>query len=225
MIEVNLRPGGKKRPSKGVRGPISLPSFGAIPRDNFILGSAGAVAVVIIAAAYLFLSVTGRLGELTVSVDEAVADSIRYADLIQQHDALRARNDSIAQKVSIIQGIDGGRYVWSHLMDEVARALPDYTWLRGLTQVSTGQEVQFRLEGRAGNMYALTRFMADLEDSPFIRAVQLIETTQVTETEGTVSRVVHGFTLEASYEQPPEEMIETVPLFGAESGLSSVEGG
>jgi hypothetical protein len=37
--------------------------------------------------------------------------------------------------------------------------------------------------------------------------------------------VVHGFTLEASYEQPPEEMIETVPLFGAESGLPSVVGG
>ncbi|MCK5650106.1 MAG: hypothetical protein KAJ42_01960, partial [Gemmatimonadetes bacterium] len=74
-------------------------------------------------------------------------------------------------------------------------------------------------------MYALTRFMADLEDSPFIRGVQLIETTQVPETQGTVTRLVHGFTLEASYEQPPEEMIETVPLFGAESGLPSVAGG
>jgi len=204
---------------------MTLPSFGAIPKDSFILGSAAAVAAVIIAAAYLFLSVTNRHGELTVAVDEAVSDSIRYADLIQQHDAIRARNDSIAQKVSIIQGIDGGRYVWPHLMDEVARALPDYTWLIRLTQVSADQEVQFRLEGRAGNMYALTRFMADLEDSSFIRSVRLIETTQVPETQGTVTRMVHGFTLEASYEQPPEEMIETVPLFGAESGPPSVAGG
>ena len=225
MIEVNLRPGGKKRTSRGARAPLALPSFGAIPKDSYILGAAGAVTVVIIAASYLFLNVTGRFGELSVAVDEAVADSILYADLIEQHDALRARNDSIAQKVSIIQEIDGDRYVWTHLMDEVARALPDYTWLTRLVQVSADQEVQFRLEGRAGNMYALTRFMADLEASSFIRAVQLIETTQVPETQGTVSRVVHGFTLEASYERPPEEVIETVPLFGAESVLPSVVGG
>ena len=225
MISVNLLPGGKKRPSKGPRVPISLPSFGAIPKDSFILGSAGVVVVVLIAVAYFFLSVTGQFGELTVAVDEAVSDSIRYADLIQQHDALRARNDSIAQKVSIIQEIDGGRYIWPHLMDEVARALPDYTWLTSLVQVSSGLEVQFRLEGRAGNMYALTRFMANLEDSPFIRNVVLIETTQVTVTQGTVSRVVHGFTFEARYEQPPEDILETVPLFGTESGPSSGLGG
>ena len=225
MIEVNLRPGRKKSPSRGGRAPLGLPSFGAIPKDSFVLGSAGAVVVVIAAASYLFLSVTRRHAELDVAVSEAVADSILYADLIQQHDALRARNDSIAQKVSIIQEIDAGRYVWTHLMDEVARALPDYTWLTRLIQVSADQEVQFRLEGRAGNMYALTRFMADLEASPFIRAVQLIETTQVPETQGGVSRVVHGFTLEASYEQPPEEVIETVPLFGAQSVLPSMVGG
>ena len=221
MISVNLLPGGKKRPSKGPRVPFALPSFGAIPRDSFILGSAGVVVVVLAAVGYFFLSVTGQFGELTVAVDEAVSDSIRYADLIQQHDALRARSDSIAQKVAIIQEIDGGRYIWPHLMDEVARALPDYTWLMSLVQVSAGAEVQFRLEGRAGNMYALTRFMANLEDSPFIRNVVLIETTQVNESQGAVTRVVHGFTFEARYEQPSEDVLETVPLFGAESGLSS----
>ena len=188
--------------------PFALPSFGAIPKDSFILGSAGVVVVVLIAAGYFFLSVTGQFAELTV-------------DLIQQHDALRARNDSIAQKVSIIQEIDGGRYIWPHLMDEVARALVDYTWLTSLVQVSSGLEVQFRLEGRAGNMFALTRFMANLEDSPFIRNVVLIETTQVQESQGTVNRIVHGFTFEARYEQPSDEILETVPLFGAESGLSS----
>ena len=224
MIQVNLLPGGKKRPSKGPRVPFALPSFGTIPKDQFILGSAAVVVLVAVAAGYLFLGVSGRFSELTVSVDEAVADSIRYADLIQQHDALRARRDTIAQKVSIIQQIDGDRYVWAHLLDEVARALPDYTWLFSLVQVSAGEELQFRIEGRAGSVFALTTFMEGLEASPFIRAVELIETTQVLVTEGTVSSVVQGFTLEAQFEQPPEEMLETVPLFGAEADISDLGG-
>jgi Tfp pilus assembly protein PilN len=224
LIEVNLLPGGKKRPSKGPRVPLALPDFGNIPKDQFILGSAAVVILVIIATAYLFLGVTGRFSELTVAVDEAVADSIRYADLIQQHDALRARRDSIAQKVDIIQQIDGDRYVWPHVLDEVARALPEYTWLTSLVQVSLGEDLQFRIEGRAGSIFAFTNFMEALEASPFVRNVELIETSQQVATEGAVSSVVHGFTLEAFYEQPPEEMLETVPLFGPEVEASELGG-
>ena len=131
-----------------------------------------------------------------------------------------ARRDSIAQRVAIIQDIDQGRYVWPHLMDEVARALPDYTWLSGIVQIggATINQPDFRIRGRSGNNFALTRFMENLEASMFIRDVQLISTEQVVEQEEGLSgvRTVHDFTLEAAYELPPPELIETVPLLGGE---------
>ena len=117
--------------------------------------------------------------------------------------------------------------MWPHLLDEVARALPDYTWLTGIVQIGAARVhmPDFRIRGRSGNNFALTRFMENLEASPFIREVQLVTTEQVIEQEDGMDgvRTVHDFTLEASYELPPPELIETVPLLG-QADVDSVAG-
>ena len=178
--------------------------------------------------AYLYLTTSSRVEELEVQVEEAVRDSARFADLIAQTDRLQARRDSIAEKVSIIQEIDQDRYIWPHLMDEVARALPEFTWLTGLLQVALAEQLEFQITGRAGNNFALTRFMENLEASPFIRNVTLIRTEQVQVGGGGGNvRLVSAFTLEATYEQPGPELLETVPLFdeGAAGSAPSDAGG
>ncbi len=215
MIEVNLLPGGKKRGSRGSGLSFKLPSVEAAPRDPWVLGSALVVLLAVAVSAYLYLTTSGTHGELTVSLEEAVSDSARYADLIEQNDALLARRDSIAQRVSIIQEIDGDRYTWPHIMDEVARALPDYTWLEQVLQISAGDPLSIRISGRAGNNFAVTQFMENLEASLFLRNVELIRTEQVVETIGGVSRIVNQFELNVEYERPPVELLETVPLFDA----------
>lgn len=169
----------------------------------------------VVYAGYRYFTVTSRLEDLQVAVTQAQQDSAQLAETIAKVENLQARRDSIAQKVAILQEIDGDRYVWSHLMDEVARALPDYTWLTSLVQIQGGQEPNFRVVGRAGNNFALTRFMENMEASPFIRNVTLISTEQVVETRtGGSERLVNDFTLEAFFEDPPPEILETVPLFG-----------
>lgn len=219
MIEVNLLPGGRKRVSRGLKVSLKLPSLsaGALPKDPWLLGSAAVVVAVAAAVVYLYLGVSGRQSELEVLVEEAVADSARYADLIEQNNRMRARRDSIAQRVAIIQEIDGDRYVWPHILDEVARALPDYTWLDELVQLSGGANLRFRILGKAGNNLAVTRFMENLEASVFIRGVELLSTEQVVE-EG---RMVNQFHLEALFERPPADLLETVPLFGEEGGRAA----
>ena len=218
MIEVNLQPGGKKRGSRGPNLSFKLPSIGGFGRDRWVLGSSLVVLAAVVGGGFLYFTTTGLQRDLEVQIEEARADSIRYADLIVQNEALIARRDSIAQRVDIIQEIDGDRYVWPHVMDEVARALPEYTWLTNILQVSLGgEELQFRIEGRAGNTFALTQFMENLEASLFIRNVKLIATEQVIEeaTAGSARRVVYRFQLEAFFDRPPAELLETVPLFNA----------
>lgn len=216
MIEVNLHPGASRRSRRrAIRLPFSLPSGGALA--NMDRWTAVIVALWIVApivVGWFFFSTARRMDDLGVAIEAAVADSTRYARLIEAQQQLEARRDTIAEKLELIQEIDAGRYIWPHILDEISRALPEYTWLTRLQHFGgTHQQPEFQLVGRAGNIFALTRFMSDLEASPFIRDVELTATEMVTEAN---DRTVHSFTLVARYEEPPIEMIERVPLFTVE---------
>ncbi len=222
MIEVNLLPEGRKKkgPRRGPRWSLpSLPDFDKLPKDRWILGAVGAGVFALATIGFLFFQVAGVAEELEVRVEEAVQDSTRYADIIEGAERLQARSDSIAQRVAVIQEIDGARYVWPHLLDEVARALPDFTWLMRFTQITPEPDLTFTIEGRAGTYFALTTFMENLETSPFIRGVRLLSSDQVSVEVGDEGeRSVYEFTLEAARQDPPREILETIPLFGPAVG-------
>lgn len=209
MIEVNLLPGGKKRGPRGGGLPFKLPDIKNFPADPYIIGAVVVALGAFGTVGWLYLGLSTRQDDVQVALADAIQDSANYVDLIERNNTLQARRDSIAQKVDIIQEIDAGRYVWPHVMDEVARALPDYTWLTQIVQVTTGEVVEFQIHGKAGTLIAMTTFMDGLEASPFIRNVSLVQTEQEIDNE----QLVYGFQLDASYEVPPLEFLETVPLF------------
>lgn len=222
MIEVNLLPGGAKRARRkggggGLPGlKIKLPSIGGGALDKWVLGAAAVVVVSLAGMGYLFMKLRKDRAETQVALDEAVRDSARFSDLIARTQLLTARRDSIGIRVGIIQKIDANRFVWAHIMDEVARALPDYTWLTELAQVSS-DPITIRLTGQAGNNFALTVFMEQLEASPFLQGVTLIQSAQEFAGQGTATQqVVQGFQLEVGYVQPPMDFLQTVPLIEGE---------
>jgi Tfp pilus assembly protein PilN len=182
------------------------------------MGSAAIIVLLLGAAGYFFWTVNQGLADLDVGIEAAQADSARYVDEIAQNTLLQAREDSILQRATIIQEIDEGRYVWPHILDEIARALPDYTWISEIVQVSLGNQMQFQIDGRAGNNFAVTQFMENLEASLFISNIRLRSTEQVSEDSGGFNRAVTSFSLDAFYDRPPPELLETVPLFGLPSG-------
>ncbi len=214
MIEVNLLPGGKKRRASkgggGGLGKLGLPDFGTLFSDSYAIASVVVGLGVLVTVGWWYVGLSSRQDDIQVELADALQDSANYADLIQRNATLEARRDSIAQKVEIIQEIDALRYVWPHLLDELARALPDYTWLTQVIQVSVGSVVEFQVRGRAGNNLALTTFWRQLQESPFIRDVQLVQTEQVLEPTG---QLVYEFQLDCVYGAPPLDLIETVPLF------------
>jgi Tfp pilus assembly protein PilN len=165
---------------------------------------------VLVLLGWWYVGLSSRQADVQVELADALQDSANYADLIERNATLTARRDSIAQKVNIIQEIDALRYVWPHLLDELARALPEYTWLTQVIQVSVGDAVEFQVRGRAGNNRALTTFWRQLQESPFIRSVQLVQTEQVVESSG---QLVYAFQLDCVYSAPPLDLVETIPLF------------
>ncbi|HUG41470.1 MAG TPA: PilN domain-containing protein [Longimicrobiales bacterium] len=211
MIEINLHPGGPKRKKRaGGGGAPKLPGLPTFDRMTMFVVAAWIIGPAL--GLWLYFGVQGDRSRTQVALDQAVADSTRYARLIATQNSLRARQDTIAQKLAIIQEIDAGRYIWPHLMDEISGALPPYTWLHTIDQVSRGTQPQFQIQGRTGSLPALTRFMDALEASPFIRNVQLVG-SEMAQVGGDPNKVVNNFVLTGAYEIPPLEVIETVPLF------------
>jgi hypothetical protein len=158
--------------------------------------------------------------------DPAAADSVRLARVISTQATLQARQDTIAQKLVMIQEIDAGRHIWPHILDEISRALPPYTWLESVDQERGGPAPDFIIAGRTGSLPALTRFMNQLEASPFLRNIQLISSEQA-QMGGAEGRIVNNFALTGSYRPPPMDMLETIPLFpnGAVTVESEVSDG
>lgn len=178
--------------------------------DRWTLGIIGAWLIGLGTTGWLYLDTTNERQETELAIEQAVQDSVRYSTIIAKQDELRARRDTLAQKLVMIQEVDAGRYIWAHLVNEISRALPDYTWLIRI-EATGGVEGRpaFQLRGRTGNTFALTRFLKDLEASPFIRDVQLATTESV---RAENERVVHEFVITASYEEPPLELLTTIPL-------------
>lgn len=221
MIEINLLPGStKKRGGKRVKAArrsagagAAKPKLPEFDRTKAMVLGGWVVGVAIIA--WLHLGMNSRLDTLRTDNEAAVRDSVRFAALRSQADSLQAQERAISQKLQVIQEIDAGRYVWPHILDEISRALPPYVWVVNLTEaVSQDGTPRVRMEGRAGNYFALGRYIEDLEASPFLRQVRLISSSQTPSED----RTVLGFILEASYEEPAPDMIQTVPLFGAATG-------
>ncbi len=221
MIKVNLLPSGKRRGSFGPKLSVKLPSIGGGVGDRWVIGSSVVVILLVGMMGYRWYSTAGANTELEIGIDAAQRDSARFVDEIAQSTLLEAREDSILQRAVIIQEIDEDRYVWPHVLDEVARALPDYTWLTEIIQVSLGEELQFQIDGRAGNNFAFTQFMENLEASLFISNVRLVSAERALESSAGFNRAVTSFSLEAFFERPPPELLETVPLLESSSGGSS----
>lgn len=215
LIEINLAPGsgidGKGR-GKGLPS-IRMPALPALSGENRALSIVTGLAVIVVMA--LGLSVW-RIGSRTsaaeAEIGREVADSTRYASTIALMESLRARQDTIAQKIEVIRSVDSRRYVWPHLLEEISRALPPFTWLTEIGSTVPADSMQvgpgFSLQGNAGSTQALTRFMKNLEQSAFVRDVTLITSEQ----EVVEGRTIHRFSLEARYSTPPPSGIRTVPI-------------
>src|SRR5687768_3453492 len=237
MIEINLLPGsGKKQRSTGF-------NFGAIAgqavsrvKDPFMIAAAVSTVAAVAAVGYLHLAQTQRANELTERERRAVQDSTRYVAVLRERNRALAQRDSVQRQLEIIKTIDNDRFVWAHVMDEVSRALPPYTWLKSIVQTASvappspapapapvkgenGKPVpppppppqpalKFQLAGNTVDIQALTRFMKLLESSPFVKNVTIAKAELVT-LEG---KEVQEFLLEAEYERPDASVIATVPV-------------
>ncbi len=221
IIEVNLLGGPKKR--KGGGG-ISLPNIGELikgVKDPLLLGAVGAWIVVGAAGGFLFVTMQAQLSTLQSEAQVIRAEARRFSNMIAQKRRAEGLRDSLMLELQDIRRIDSDRYIWPHVLEEVTKSLPDYTWLVSMNVVQTapipGAEtdasqqqaaVRFMVDGRTSDISAYTRFLRNLANSPWVTNVVPGANRTVVEDD----KALTAFSITATFRQADSSFMRTVPV-------------
>ncbi len=236
MIEINLLPGAARNRKAGSGISFKGIAAGAAAKikDPYLLTAVASVLIAVASVGILHLTQQTTAEDLGVRETEALRDSTRYAMILKDRRRAEAKRDSVLKQLAIIRSIDDDRYVWTHILDEVSRSLPPYTWLKSMAQTSAvvtpaalqepakgdstkkqqeaagtvDEPLRFRIVGNTVDLQALTRFMKLLETSPFVQNVQLAK-SELVMLDG---KEVTEFQLDAEYERPDRSVLTTAPV-------------
>jgi Tfp pilus assembly protein PilN len=245
MITVNLRPDLKRKRARrpmqglleGVRG------LGSKTKDPLLLVAVLCWVGVLGWLGFVFVGTTRELSALEPQLEQSRAENKRFKAFLAEKRHQETIRDSLVAQIGVIRTVDGDRYVWPHLLDEVTRALPAYTWLvdlgptgavphtgpgapppaaapaqpaatthadsaKAAAQPVVVPAVHFEVNGRTVDIQAYTRFLRQLEASPWITDVLPVSAQTIVEKD----RPVTAFTIRATYRQADSAYIRTVPL-------------
>jgi Tfp pilus assembly protein PilN len=246
MITVNLRPDLKRK--RVARNPLQgitegLRGLGAKVKDPLPLMVMGSWVGVIGFFGFVMVSTSAQLGQLEPKLEQTRAENKRFRAFLTEKRHQEMIRDSLVAQIGVIRSVDGDRYVWSHVLDEVSKALPAYTWLTdmgadGVTNrprnaappppantpaakrakavadsaaaaaAASRGAVPFTINGRTVDIQAYTKFLRQLEASPWITDVTPVSAQTVVEKE----RPITAFSIKATFRDADSAYIRTVPL-------------
>jgi Tfp pilus assembly protein PilN len=214
VIAINLLPGAKKRKRGGAA--FQMPDVKALAasvKDPWLLACVGVWTALAVVVLFLFLPRRGEIQALEPELETTKQEAARLRQVLRQKAETEARRDSLLAQIEVIRTIDRERYTWPHILDAVAKALPPYTWLDDLsTRQVEGEiaesQVAFQLTGKSADIQAITRFVRNLEESPFLEGATTVSTGIVNEQ----GREVFTFVLNARYQQPDTTLLTMQPL-------------
>jgi len=233
MITVNLRPDLKR---KRARSPLQgvmegMRGLGTKVKDPLLVASVVSWVGVLAWLGYVAVGTTRELNALEPQLEQTRSEHKRFKAFLVEKRHQETIRDSLVAQIGVIRTVDGDRYVWPHLLDEVTKALPAYTWLVDMAFAAPAAQpqsqqpvaakadsatdepfvsppVSFNVNGRTVDIQAYTRFLRQLEASPWITDVTPVSAQTVVEKE----RPVTAFTIRGTYRQADSAYIRTVPL-------------
>ena len=233
MITVNLRPGQKRKragnnPFKGLLD--NFRDLGNKVKDPLLLAAMGAWICVAAGLGVIYLNTVRQLYTLEPRLEQARSENRRFKTFLADKRRQEKIRDSLLAQITVIRTVDGDRYIWPHLLDEITKALPAYTWLIDMGPLKappTGSSaplktkadsvadsaakataLAFQLNGRTIDIQAYTRFLRQLEASPWIENVTPVSAMTIVEKE----RPVTAFSIRATFSRADSAYIRTAPF-------------
>lgn len=246
MIQINLLPGhesGAAAPT-GLRAAVGAVQarLAAIGADRYLLVGVGGTAAAAALVGVLYTRQAAAAADITARETAAVDDSTRYAALLAARRGAVAERDSVRRQLAVISEIDSTRYAWAHVLDEVSRSLPPYTWITAVQQTSApptpdgvvdstaaakpGAKPAADTAARAGAPHAQHPLLAfrvvgqtvDIQAlTAFMRDLEtspFVQRVQLARSEPVQvdGKEVTEFTLDAEYERAPRSLLRTERL-------------
>lgn len=220
MISVNLRPGQKRKASGNVGKQIAarLKDLTSRVKDPFLAGVVALWVVVLLALGWMWRSTASELARADEQLTQTANEAKRFETLMKQKQLATKIRDSLQTQIGVIRGVDRDRYIWPHVLAEVSKAVPQYTWLTDVTAQGTAapaagdtghaSSVHFQVTGRTVDYQAFTQFLRQLEASPWIQNVNTVSSQSAVE----AGRPVTSFVLTADFMYADSAYIRTVPL-------------
>jgi Tfp pilus assembly protein PilN len=231
MIEINLLPGKKKKAAPGAGFKFALPDFRGLLasiKNPWLLVASAASVIVVGGGLLVFITQSTRLRVLQSKLTDVQAEKRRFDAVIAQKRQSEKIRDSLVAEINIIRGIDADRYVWPHILDQVTKALPPYTWLTGVSQQtvipgnqpassgvapagadSSGKpSVVVWITGSTVDIQAYTTFLRQLAASPWLTDVTPATTSTIVEAD----RPLTAFNVAVRFRVADSVYIRTVPL-------------
>ena len=221
MITINLRPGAKRAAGSPLdRVKDALQGIGSKVKEPMLLLAVAVVGVFAGVLLWIGIGISAERNQLEPRLEAVSQESRRFRNIVAQKRREETIRDSLFSQIQVIRTVDGDRYVWPHVMDEVAKALPPYTWLVTIQPLSPSPaaidsidatvplDLRFQIDGRTVDIQAYTRFLRQLEASPWIRNVEPVSARTVVESD----RPVTAFSIRALFNRADSAYIRTVPL-------------
>jgi Tfp pilus assembly protein PilN len=232
MITVNLRPGQRRKrsgsnPFKGLLD--NFRGLGTRVKDPLLLAAMAGWICVLAVLGFIYLNTARQLYTLEPRLEQARSENRRFKTFLADKRRQEMIRDSLLAQITVIRNVDGDRYIWPHLLDEVTKALPAYTWLVDMgplaapvntaplkTKADSAKAdsarahpvLAFQLNGRTIDIQAYTRFLRQLEASPWIENATPVSAQTIVEKD----RPVTAFTIRATFSRADSAYIRTAPF-------------
>lgn len=164
MIKINLLPIGRRPVEERIRKEISVFSL-------LILFSLAIMA-------YFHIGHTGEIKRINTAKRTVDKEIRRYQDRQKQLVAMKKKEETMRQKLKVIENLSQNRDLPVRVLDELALRIPsDKMWIKSLSQKGN----VLSLSGVARGNETIAQFMEELAKSPYIdaNAVVLKQSRQV----------------------------------------------
>lgn len=224
MININLKPGSRRQAPKG-DAMASLRDRMQRLRESVkqpgLLLAGGAWLVVIVVVGGLTLATRSRTNTLEQKFTESTDTYKRYHNFVTQKKVAGRARDSILAQIGTISAVDQDRFIWSHILDEVASSVPENTWLTSVSPVvvaatqmydtdsTTAPPVAILIAGQTNDLQNYTTLLRRLAESHWLTNVVPVKTETVIDKN---NRPITVFTVQATFARADSSRVQTVPI-------------
>ena len=205
MIRINLL-ASERRAAKA-----AAPGFQA-GQKMLVIGSLVLV-LTAVGVGWRYWALGQQQAEVARQIDSSRREEARLQEILKQVQEFENRRKMLESRVALIDELRKGQTAPVHMVDQISRALPDMTWLTGLSQSG----YTLTMQGQCLSLTSLSDFIGNLEASRyFIRPVEIIESSVVAG-EGKGPELIQ-FTIRGTFQMSGVESVAPPPPGAAKGG-------